>query len=39
MKEERRKDKEEQTKKLKRQLLDGLHQNVEKHLQDLYPSP
>lgn len=39
MKEERRREKEEQMGKLKKQLMDGLQQNVEKHLRDLYPSP
>ena len=39
MKEDRRKEKESQMKKLKEQLMDGLQKNVDKHLQDLYPSP
>lgn len=39
MKEEKRKEKEEDMKKLKKQLMDGLQFNVEKQLQDMYPSP
>ncbi len=34
MKEERRKEKEEQMRKLKKQLIDGINHNVEKHLQE-----
>ena len=39
MKDEKKKEKEDQVKKLKRQLMDGLQQNVEKHLQDLRTLP
>jgi hypothetical protein len=39
MKEEKRKEKEHQMKKLKKQLMDGLQHNVEKHLQDMFPNP
>jgi S1-C subfamily serine protease len=39
MKEERRREKEEQMRKLKRQLLYGLQQNVERHLRELQTLP
>jgi len=39
MKEEKRQEKQDQMKKLKKKLMDGLQQNVDRHLQDLYPSP
>jgi hypothetical protein len=34
MKDEKRREKEDQMKKLKEKLLDGLQQNVERHLRD-----
>ena len=39
MKEAKRKEKEDQMKKLKSKLLDGLQQNVEKHLRELQMLP
>ena len=39
MKEDKRKEKEDQMKKLKRKLLDGLQQNVDKHLRELQTLP
>jgi hypothetical protein len=39
MKEERRREKEDQMRKLKRQLLYGLQQNVERHLRELQTLP
>jgi|AntRauTorckE5430_2_1112549.scaffolds.fasta_scaffold47104_1 S1-C subfamily serine protease len=39
MKEEKRMEKEDQMKRLKRKLLDGLQQNVDKHLRELQTLP
>ena len=39
VKEEKRREKEDQIKKLKMKLLDGLQQNVDKHLRDLQTLP